>query len=123
MRVAITIARTHEEAIFLYQEESRARSLRLFRTTVTWWMPGFRLVWPMAFHSTIFRDGNKTCRSAVLLRRTIWLPREILFFWVARMIIAGYEYRGEKPFSNVYLTGGDKVTTWMKMSKSLGVYS
>ncbi|MES2285387.1 MAG: valine--tRNA ligase [Bacteroidota bacterium] len=45
---------------------------------------------------------------------------EILFFWVARMIIAGYEYRGEKPFTNVYLTGIVRDKQGRKMSKSLG---
>jgi valyl-tRNA synthetase len=45
---------------------------------------------------------------------------EILFFWVARMIIAGYEYRGEKPFTNVYLTGIVRDKQRRKMSKSLG---
>ena len=45
---------------------------------------------------------------------------EILFFWVARMIIAGYEYRGKKPFTNVYLTGIVRDKQGRKMSKSLG---
>jgi valyl-tRNA synthetase len=45
---------------------------------------------------------------------------EILFFWVARMIIAGYEYVGERPFSNVYLTGIVRDKLGRKMSKSLG---
>jgi valyl-tRNA synthetase len=45
---------------------------------------------------------------------------EILFFWVARMIIAGYEYRGKKPFENVYLTGIVRDKQGRKMSKSLG---
>ncbi|MFY7988809.1 MAG: class I tRNA ligase family protein, partial [Flavobacterium sp.] len=45
---------------------------------------------------------------------------DILFFWVARMIIAGYEYAGEKPFSNVYLTGLVRDKQGRKMSKSLG---
>jgi valyl-tRNA synthetase len=45
---------------------------------------------------------------------------DILFFWVARMIIAGYEYKGEKPFSNVYLTGLVRDKQRRKMSKSLG---
>ena len=45
---------------------------------------------------------------------------EILFFWVARMIIAGYEYRNEKPFSSVYLTGIVRDKQRRKMSKSLG---
>src|SRR5258705_13779133 len=45
---------------------------------------------------------------------------EILFFWVARMIIAGKEYTGQKPFSNVYLTGVVRDKIGRKMSKSLG---
>ncbi len=45
---------------------------------------------------------------------------EIMFFWVARMIIAGYEYRGEKPFKNVYYTGIVRDKLGRKMSKSLG---
>jgi len=45
---------------------------------------------------------------------------DILFFWVARMIMAGYEYQGEKPFKNVYLTGTVRDTKRRKMSKSLG---
>ena len=45
---------------------------------------------------------------------------DILFFWVARMIIAGYEYRGEKPFKNVFLTGIVRDNLRRKMSKSLG---
>ena len=45
---------------------------------------------------------------------------EIMFFWVARMIIAGYEYRGEKPFQNVYYTGIVRDPQGRKMSKSLG---
>ena len=45
---------------------------------------------------------------------------DIIFFWVARMIMAGYEYMGEKPFSNVYFTGIIRDAIGRKMSKSLG---
>ena len=45
---------------------------------------------------------------------------DILFFWVARMIVSGYEYRGQKPFSNVYLTGLVRDEKGRKMSKQLG---
>lgn len=51
---------------------------------------------------------------------TLVTAPEILFFWVARMIIAGYEYTGEKPFKNVYLTGIVRDKQRRKMSKSLG---
>lgn len=51
---------------------------------------------------------------------TLVTAPEILFFWVARMIIAGYEYKGEKPFKHVYLTGIVRDKQRRKMSKSLG---
>ncbi|MFH6985485.1 valine--tRNA ligase [Marinoscillum luteum] len=51
---------------------------------------------------------------------TLVTAPEILFFWVARMIIAGYEYKGDKPFKNVYLTGIVRDKQRRKMSKSLG---
>ncbi len=52
---------------------------------------------------------------------TIWLPRpKFCFFWVARMIMAGHEFRGELPFKNVYLTGIVRDKLGRKMSKSLG---
>ena len=80
-------------------------------------------LWPMAvFDTTIFKDGNKGNKDLNYYYPTndLVTAPEILFFWVARMIIAGYEYRGEMPFKNVYLTGIVRDKLGRKMSKSLG---
>nr|MCU0368009.1 class I tRNA ligase family protein [Cyclobacteriaceae bacterium] len=63
--------------------------------------------------------GNKDLNYFYPTNDLVTAP-EILFFWVARMIIAGYEYRGEMPFKNVYLTGIVRDKLGRKMSKSLG---
>lgn len=81
-------------------------------------------LWPMAvFDTTIFRKGkpkgNADLNYYYPTNDLVTAP-EILFFWVARMIIAGYEYRGNLPFRNVYLTGVVRDTLGRKMSKSLG---
>lgn len=80
-------------------------------------------LWPIAvFDTTIFKDGNKGNKDLNYYYPTndLVTAPEILFFWVARMIIAGYEYREVKPFKNVYLTGIVRDKQGRKMSKSLG---
>jgi valyl-tRNA synthetase len=81
-------------------------------------------LWPMAvFDTTIFKapysKGNNDLNYYYPTNDLVTAP-EILFFWVARMVIAGYEYRGEQPFKNVYLTGIVRDKLGRKMSKSLG---
>jgi valyl-tRNA synthetase len=76
------------------------------------------------FDTSIFKDSKNNKGNADLnyyypTNDLVTAP-EILFFWVARMIIAGYEYRGEMPFKNVYLTGIVRDKLGRKMSKSLG---
>ncbi len=80
-------------------------------------------LWPIAvFDTSIFKDGNKGNADLNYYYPTndLVTAPEILFFWVARMIIAGYEYRGNLPFRNVYLTGIVRDKQGRKMSKSLG---
>lgn len=80
-------------------------------------------LWPIAvFDTSVFKDGNKGNNDLNYYYPTndLVTAPEILFFWVARMIIAGYEYRGEMPFRNVYLTGIVRDKLGRKMSKSLG---
>jgi valyl-tRNA synthetase len=76
-------------------------------------------LWPITSFNGILEPDNADIKYYYPTNDLITAP-DILFFWVARMIIAGYEYRGEKPFSNVYLTGMVRDHQGRKMSKSLG---
>jgi len=79
-------------------------------------------LWPISvFDTDVFTTGkpNEELKYYYPTNDLVTAP-EILFFWVARMIIAGYEYIGEKPFRNVYLTGIVRDKLGRKMSKSLG---
>ncbi|MEO0037246.1 MAG: valyl-tRNA synthetase [Bacteroidota bacterium] len=76
-------------------------------------------LWPMAVFGGILNPQNEEFKYYYPTNDLVTGP-DILFFWVARMIIAGYEYAGEKPFSNVYLTGLVRDKQRRKMSKSLG---
>jgi valyl-tRNA synthetase len=76
-------------------------------------------IWPMSVFNGILEPENKEINYYYPTNDLVTAP-EILFFWVARMIIAGYEFRGEKPFTNVYLTGIVRDKQRRKMSKSLG---
>ena len=76
-------------------------------------------LWPIAVFDGIRNPENKDINYYYPTNDLVTAP-EILFFWVARMIMAGYEYRDEKPFKNVYLTGIVRDHLRRKMSKSLG---
>ena len=76
-------------------------------------------LWPMAVFGGIMEPENEDFKYYYPTNDLVTGP-DILFFWVARMIIAGYEYAGEKPFTNVYLTGLVRDKQRRKMSKSLG---
>jgi valyl-tRNA synthetase len=76
-------------------------------------------LWPMAVFGGVLNPENEDFKYYYPTNDLVTGP-DILFFWVARMIIAGYEYAGEKPFSNVYLTGLVRDKQGRKMSKSLG---
>ncbi len=76
-------------------------------------------LWPMSVFDGIRNPENEEIKYYYPTNDLVTGP-DILFFWVARMIIAGYEYKGEKPFNNVYLTGLVRDKQRRKMSKSLG---
>ena len=82
----------------------------------TWFSSG---LWPITVFDGIRNPNNEDINYYYPTNDLITAP-EILFFWVARMIMYGYEYRNEKPFQNVYLTGIVRDGQRRKMSKSLG---
>ena len=76
-------------------------------------------LWPISVFDGIRNPENKEIKYYYPTNDLVTGP-DILFFWVARMIVAGYEYKNEKPFQNVYLTGLVRDKQRRKMSKSLG---
>jgi valyl-tRNA synthetase len=117
------IAKTEAEAIaeFKKQDPSFSQKIKQDPDVMDTWFSSW--LWPIAvFDTTVFKDGNKGNKDLNYYYPTndLVTAPEILFFWVARMIIAGYEYRGEMPFKNVYLTGIVRDKSGRKMSKSLG---
>jgi len=76
-------------------------------------------LWPISVFDGINNPDNEEINYYYPTNDLVTAP-EIMFFWVARMIIAGYEYKGELPFKNVYYTGIVRDKQGRKMSKSLG---
>lgn len=118
------VAETKEEAYQLALEKLNADEnsfkiddLRQDPDVVDTWFSSW--LWPISVFNGILEPDNKEVNYYYPTNDLVTAP-EILFFWVARMIIAGYEYRGEKPFTNVYLTGIVRDKQRRKMSKSLG---
>ena len=77
-------------------------------------------LWPMAVFDGFNEGGDKTELDYYYPTNDLVTAPEIMFFWVARMIMSGYEYKGEMPFKNVYYTGIVRDKLGRKMSKSLG---
>ena len=76
-------------------------------------------LWPFEVFKGYSNPGNKDVNYYYPTNTLVTAP-EIIFFWVARMIMAGYEYKGQKPFNEVYFTGIVRDKQGRKMSKSLG---
>jgi valyl-tRNA synthetase len=111
-----------KKAIVLAREKSGNKSLkesdlRQDEDVLDTWFSSW--LWPITSFDGINNPDNPDLNYYYPTNVLITAP-EILFFWVARMIIAGYEYRGKKPFSDVYLTGLVRDQQRRKMSKSLG---
>lgn len=116
------VAITHEEALAIAREETGNEALtvddlRQDEDVLDTWFSSW--LWPITVFDGIRNPGNPDIQYYYPTNDLVTAP-EILFFWVARMIIAGYEYMGEKPFHNVYLTGIVRDKIGQKMSKSLG---
>jgi len=116
------VAETPEEALALARRKSGDPSLgmeelRQDPDVLDTWFSSW--LWPISVFDGIDNPGNPEIEYYYPTNDLVTGP-DILFFWVARMIIAGYEYRGEKPFRNVYLTGIVRDKLRRKMSKSLG---
>lgn len=116
------VAETAEEALELARKKTGDASLQMSDLrqdpdVLDTWFSSW--LWPISVFDGINHPDNKEINYYYPTNDLVTGP-DILFFWVARMIIAGYEYRGEKPFRNVYLTGIVRDKLRRKMSKSLG---
>ncbi len=116
------VAQTAEKALELARAKSsnndlKASDLRQDADVLDTWFSSW--LWPMSVFNGILEPDNKEFNYYYPTNDLVTGP-DILFFWVIRMIIAGYEFKGEKPFSNVYLTGLVRDSQRRKMSKSLG---
>ena len=114
------ICKTKEEAHLHFlkiNKDSKSDDIRQDEDVLDTWFSSW--LWPISVFDGFKNPNNADINYYYPTNDLVTAP-EILFFWVARMIIAGYEYRGEKPFSNVYLTGIVRDKQGRKMSKSLG---
>lgn len=116
------VAETIEDAVIEAQKKSgnnniKVTDLKQDPDVLDTWFSSW--LWPISVFGGILEPDNKEVNYYYPTNDLVTAP-EILFFWVARMIIAGYEYRNEKPFNNVYLTGIVRDKQRRKMSKSLG---
>jgi valyl-tRNA synthetase len=116
------VAESMEEAVQLARKktgnaELGPASLRQDEDVLDTWASSW--LWPISVFDGINNPENEDIKYYYPTNDLITAP-EIIFFWVARMIIAGYEYRKEKPFKNVYFTGIVRDSQRRKMSKSLG---
>jgi valine--tRNA ligase len=119
--VVILVAETEEEARAQAAEhpmlKGRSFTLRQDEDCLDTWFSSW--LWPIALFDGINHPGNDEMRYYYPTADLVTGP-DIIFFWVARMIMAGYEYEGDKPFHNVYFTGIVRDKLGRKMSKSLG---
>lgn len=116
------VAENIENAVKLAQEKTGNTSLtssdlKQDPDALDTWFSSW--LWPMSVFDGIRNPENEEIKYYYPTNDLVTGP-DILFFWVARMIIAGYEYKDERPFENVYLTGLVRDKQRRKMSKSLG---
>jgi valyl-tRNA synthetase len=117
---SFVVAESEEKAIRLFKEKNniyKKGELKQDEDVLDTWASSW--LWPISVFDGYDKPDNADINYYYPTNDLVTAP-EILFFWVARMIIAGYEYRNEKPFTNVYLTGIVRDKQGRKMSKSLG---
>ena len=115
-------AATPEEALALAKEKTgnadlKLEDLRQDEDCLDTWFSSW--LWPISLFDGINNPGNEEINYYYPTSDLVTGP-DIIFFWVARMIMAGYEYEGKMPFKNVYFTGIVRDKLGRKMSKSLG---
>ncbi|EGF57572.1 valine--tRNA ligase [Bacteroides fluxus] len=116
------VAATPEEALKLAKEKTANEALTLDdlrqdEDCLDTWFSSW--LWPISLFDGINNPGNEEINYYYPTSDLVTGP-DIIFFWVARMIMAGYEYEGKMPFKNVYFTGIVRDKLGRKMSKSLG---
>ena len=116
------VAATPEEALALAKEKTgnaglKQEDLRQDEDCLDTWFSSW--LWPISLFDGINNPGNEEISYYYPTSDLVTGP-DIIFFWVARMIMAGYEYEGKMPFQNVYFTGIVRDKLGRKMSKSLG---
>ena len=116
------VAETPEKALELAREKSgnadlQLSDLRQDEDCLDTWFSSW--LWPISLFNGILDSDNDEIKYYYPTSDLVTGP-DIIFFWVARMIMAGYEYRGDMPFRNVYFTGIVRDKIGRKMSKSLG---
>lgn len=114
------VAKTIEDAIEKFKSqklEVKKEEIKQDEDVLDTWFSSW--LWPISVFDGFKNPEGKDIKYYYPTNDLVTAP-EILFFWVARMIIAGYEYQGKKPFTNVYLTGIVRDKQGRKMSKSLG---
>ncbi len=118
----IAVAETAEEALEKARKQSNMPELKAEDLTqdpdaLDTWFSSW--LWPISLFNGILDPGNEEIKYYYPTATLVTGP-DIIFFWVARMIMAGYEYVGDKPFDNVYFTGIVRDSIGRKMSKMLG---
>ena len=113
------VAATEEDAKKKFNEQFSIHNAQLKQDEdcLDTWFSSW--LWPFEVFKGYSNPGNKDVNYYYPTNTLVTAP-EIIFFWVARMIMAGYEYKGQKPFNEVYFTGIVRDKQGRKMSKSLG---